>query len=89
MHPDQKTPEGHRYRSPDSNPPRERAPEQEQALPPDAEVTHENVQTPEPEGERHGEAGHAYTGRQMDDRLKSSPRVDDADEVMGDDEDEA
>ncbi|MDX1420802.1 MAG: hypothetical protein R3181_12600 [Rubricoccaceae bacterium] len=87
MHPDQKTPDGHRYRSPDSNAPRERAPAQEQELPVDAEITHETVSTPEPEGKRLGEAGHVYTGRPMDDRLQDPPRVEDADRVRGDDED--
>jgi hypothetical protein len=33
---------------------------------------------------RTGEAGNAYVGRQMDDGLKSEPRVDDARQVEGD-----
>ena len=53
----------------------DRAPDQPQVLPPDADTTNETVATPEPEGTRVAEAGSAYTGRQMDDRLKSSPRV--------------
>jgi hypothetical protein len=87
MHPDQKTPEGHRYHAPDSaREPAERAPEQAQDLPADAETTRQNVSTPEPEEPRLGEAGHQYVGRQMDDRLKSSPRVDDADDVQADED---
>jgi hypothetical protein len=90
MHPDQKTPDSHRYRSPDSKPPsREHAPEQAQELPPEAEVTSENVQTPAPEEPRLGEAGSAYTGRQLDDRLKANPREDDAGRVQASDEEGA
>jgi len=90
MHPDQRTPDTHRYRAPDSKPPRpERAPEQDQTLPPDAEVSSQNVLTPEPEEPRLGEAGASYTGRQLDDRLKTNPRVDDADAVTPDEGDEA
>ena len=90
MHPDQKTPDTHRYRAPDSKPPApERAPDQAQDLPPEAEVTHENVRAPEPEKGRLGEAGHTYTGRHMDDALKANPRSEDARRVRPDDEGEA
>lgn len=44
------------------------------------------VRTPDTEGARQGEAGAQYTGRQMDDRLKTNPRVEDADDVTEDDE---
>ena len=82
MHPDQSTPGSHRYHGPDSKP---RAPEQAQNLPEDAETSSQNVRTPEPEEKRLGEAGNEYVGRQMDDRLKANPRVDDADDVQADD----
>lgn len=96
MHPDQFTPDSHRYSAPDSDPDDANAPsEADPQAPPvgrpeqdqaddDAETTSQNVATPEPEGKRLGEAGGAYTGRQMDDRLKSSPRVDDARDVTDD-----
>jgi hypothetical protein len=61
---------------------KERRPAQEQTLPPDAETTRVNVQTPEPIGKRLGEAGSQYVGRPMDDRLKANPRVDDARDVQ-------
>jgi len=51
---------------------------------PDAEASSQNVATPEPEGKRLGEAGNQYTGRMMDDALKSTPRVDDARDVTED-----
>lgn len=68
-----------------SDTPREHAPEQDQHLPADADTTRTTVATPEPDGARVAEAGHGYTGRLMDDALKSAPRergygeVDDAD----------
>lgn len=85
MHPDQKTPDSHRYRAPDSK--REHAPDapqQDDAIE-QAGSNGSNVRTPEPEGKRLGEAGGEYVGRQMDDALKSTPREGDADE--GQDED--
>ena len=83
MHPDQKTPDSHRYRAADSNPDKalgNRTPEQNQ----DSEAIEEELKTasdepgsaPEMDGDRIAEAGNAYVGRTMDDRLKSSPRVD-------------
>lgn len=46
-----------------------------------------SVRAEEPEDERHGEYGHTYMGRQMDDRLKAHPRPRDEDELTGDEED--
>jgi hypothetical protein len=83
MHPDQKTPPGHPTQAPDDL--AARRPEQAQALPPDAKTTRTNVQAPEPAEKRLGEAGSQYTGRQMDDRLKANPRVDDVRDVQADD----
>ena len=34
---------------------------------------------------RQGEAGNAYVGREMDERLKANPRIEDADKVEPDD----
>lgn len=82
MHPDQKTPETHRYRAADSNPEKalgDRQPEQD--LHSDAienemdTASDEPGSAPEMDGERVAEAGNAYVGRTMDDSLKSSPRV--------------
>ena len=84
MHPDQSTPDGHRYQSPDSAP--ERAPEQDQSLPEGAETTSQTVATPDPEGDRVAEAGNAYVGRTLDDDLKENPRVEDADRALEDEE---
>jgi hypothetical protein len=82
MHPDQFTPDSHRMQAPDSlsenqAPPLPAQPEQDQALGEGTEATRQNVATPEPEGGRQAEAGNAYTGRQMDDRLKTTSRTDD------------
>ena len=82
MHPDQKTPDSHRYRAADSNPDKalgDRAPDLNQ----DSEAIEDEMETasdepgsaPEMEDDRIAEAGNAYVGRTMDDRLKSSPRV--------------
>ena len=76
MHPDQNTPDSHRYRAPDSKTPR--TTQENDAI----DETGANVRTPEPEEKRLGEAGNEYVGRQMDDALKAHPRVDDADEVQ-------
>ena len=84
MHPDQYTPDSHRYSSPDSNKPR--VPAQEQDLPAEAETTGTTVRTPEPDEKRLGEAGNEYVGRQLDDDLKANPRVGRAERVQADDE---
>jgi hypothetical protein len=85
MHPDRQPPPDPRTTEPDGL--AARRPEQDQDLPDDAETTRTNVQTPEPAGKRLGEAGSQYTGRQLDDRLKANPRVDDARDVQADDGD--
>lgn len=91
-HPDQHSPDQHRTSS-QQRPPE---PEAEQdldddlddpALEADAD-TGPDVRAPEPDEKRQGEAGHTYTGREMNDRLKTNPRVEDADEVTGEDADE-
>lgn len=58
----------------DPDAPREQAPEREQRLPDDAEITRQTVATPEPDGARVAEAGHGYVGRTMDDDRKTTPR---------------
>ena len=93
MHPDQRTPETHRYRSADSNPAEAsggsaddtgalepRRPEQDQRSDAvDRAVAHasdEPASAPDVEdGARVAEAGHAYTGRGVADKLKANPRV--------------
>ena len=87
MHPDQHTHESHRYRAPDSDQKPPQAPEQEQRASNSISIeeTVTTVRTPEPEGDRVAEAGNAYTGRQMDDKLKANPRVEDADRAQTDD----
>lgn len=67
--------------------PPERIPDQDQSLPDDAETASENVSTPEPDGKRLGEAGSQYTGRQLDDDLKTNPRVENAEDVSAPDRD--
>lgn len=62
MHPDQRTPDNHRYTAPDSKAGK-RHPHRNES------------KNPEPEGKRIAEAGNAYVGRQMDDDLKAHPRV--------------
>ena len=83
-HPDQHTPDSHRT----SQQPPEPEPGQEldadPALEEDAD-TGSDVRTPEPEGDRQGEAGNTYVGREMDDRLKTTPRIEDEDEVTDED----
>lgn len=79
MHPDQSTPDSHRYTAPDSN---TNSPEQEQDDPAiDAAVEADSSEpgsAPEMDDARIAEAGNAYVGRTMDDDLKSSPRVEDS-----------
>lgn len=50
--------------------------------------TEVRAEPPEDDGEakRQGEAGNAYVGREMDDRLKANPRIEDADQVRPEDE---
>ena len=64
--------------------PRASAPEQDQSLDSAdaAETTKDTVATPETDGARVAEAGHGYVGRQMDDALKTNPRVLDGDEAV-------
>ena len=83
MHPDQSTPDSHRFSSPDSS---EHAPEQDQdapAIEPDRDAA--PAATEVEDGARVAEAGNAYVGRMLDDSLKSSPRVEDADEAVDED----
>ena len=51
------------------------APEQDQTSDAIDDAQTNTVSTPEPDGKRVAEAGNAYVGRQMDDRLKANPRV--------------
>ncbi|WP_412060848.1 hypothetical protein [Rubrivirga sp. IMCC45206] len=90
MHPDQTTPESHRYSASDSKASGRAAadhvPETDQdsdAIAPygDAAPAAAEVE----DGARVAEAGNAYVGRTMDDRLKSSPRVEDGDEAVDED----
>ncbi|PAP76263.1 hypothetical protein [Rubrivirga marina] len=86
MHPDQSTPSGHRYSASDSQASRPQPPEADQdddAIDPedDAAPAAQEVD----EGARVAEAGNAYVGREMDDSLKSSPRVEDGDEAVDED----
>ncbi|MEM1054356.1 MAG: hypothetical protein AAGI52_02425 [Bacteroidota bacterium] len=63
MHPDQTTPDTHRYRAADS-------------LPDETTSTTSPGSAPEVEqAARIAEAGNAYVGRTMSDDLKSHPRV--------------
>lgn len=80
MHPDQRTPDTHRYQSSDSQgdtdeAPSGEAPEQDQ---PDLE-TDPSAAEAMPDGDRIAEAGNAYIGRQLDDDLKTNPRLEDGD----------
>lgn len=49
-----------------------------------AEGNSTEVRAEETENKRLGEAGHNYVGRQMDDDLKSSPRIRDEEDVTED-----
>ena len=64
-------------------------PAQDQHVPAGKESTGETVSTPETDGTRIAEAGNAYMGRELDDRLQSSERVLDADQAMTDDGEQA
>ena len=91
MHPDQNTPDSHRFTSPDAHgaddaASKDRAPEQDQddeAIEPDRDAAPAAQEVER--GARVAEAGNAYVGRMMDDDLKSSPRVEDADEAVDED----
>ncbi len=86
MHPDQSTPDSHRYRSSDSEhaPATPDAPEISQQADVDTDGGTPSAPDVE-EGARVAEAGNAYVGREMDDRLKSSPRLEDGDEAVDED----
>ncbi|MDX1532272.1 MAG: hypothetical protein R3362_12150 [Rhodothermales bacterium] len=81
-HPDQHTPDRHNVTNREDAP-EPRVPEaakddlNDPALEARAD-TGETVRTPEPEGQRQGEAGAEYVGREMDDRQKANPRIDEA-----------
>ncbi len=86
MHPDQSTPDSHRYSASDSQAAKARKPEADQhddAIEPDRDAA--PAATEVEDGARVAEAGHAYVGRTMDDALKSSPRVEDRDEAVDED----
>ena len=79
MHPDQRTPDSHRHTTSDSQAARRPAQDQGEADP-DASAAAEVE-----DGARVAEAGNAYVGRELDDDLKSSPRVEDGDEAVDED----
>lgn len=61
-----------------------RTPEQDQdspAIEPDRDAAPAANEMPDGDA-RVAEAGNAYVGRQLDDRLKANPRVEDADEAI-------
>ena len=63
------------------------APDQDQSATPEMDTDRDAApaaQTVE-DGARVAEAGNAYVGREMDDALKSSPRVEDRDEAVDED----
>ena len=64
--------------------PPENAPHQDQTSDAIDDTQTNSVSTHEPDGERVAEAGHGYVGRQMDDRMKTTPRVE-GDGTAGDD----
>ena len=83
MHPDQRTPDSHRYQASDSQSSAEDAPS---STPPDADqpdlVASTSAAAEVEDGARVAEAGNAYIGRQLDDALKSSPRLEDGDAAV-------
>lgn len=91
-HPDQHTPDDHRS-STDQSPPKAEAQQDltedldDPALKADADTGVE-VRTPEPTDERQGEAGNAYMGREMNDAMKVNPRIEDADRVTDEDDED-
>ena len=68
----------------DSTPDAPAPPEADQAAVPAMDTDDEAAAEVE-DGARVAEAGNAYVGRQMDDALKSSPRVEDGDEAVDED----
>lgn len=85
MHPDQKTPAGHRDHAPDSQAKQPIPDPPEQSQQADIETTGVTVRTPDTDGARVAEAGHGYVGRMMDDDLKANPRVEDGDAAVDED----
>lgn len=88
MHPDQDTPDGHRTQassSAESDAPR--PPDLSQQAEDDSGTSDRGAPAAVEveDGARVAEAGNAYVGRQMDDRLKSGPRVEDGDEAVDED----
>ncbi|GAB5533923.1 MAG: hypothetical protein Rubg2KO_01720 [Rubricoccaceae bacterium] len=85
MHPDQRTPDSHRYQASDSQS-TEDAPS---STPPDADQptldTDDSAADELADGARIAEAGNAYVGRQLDDALKSHPRVEDGESAVDED----
>ena len=63
-------------------------PAQDQREPDAGQASGENVSTPDTDGARVAEAGNAYMGRELDDRLQSSGRVLDADQAVTNDDSE-
>ena len=89
MHPDQSTPPDHHTAKPQSQsePDAPAPPEVSQQAEGDLDTSDDAAPAAAEvdEGARVAEAGNAYVGRQMDDRLKSSPRVEDGDEAVDED----
>ena len=87
MHPDQSTPDSHRYQSTDSVSLDPHAPESDQQAEGDMDTSDDGAPAASEvdEGARVAEAGNAYVGRTLDDSLKSSPRVEDGDEAVDED----
>ena len=83
MHPDQSTPDSHRYRSADSSAPPEQDQDATEAMDTDRDAAPAASEVED--GARVAEAGNAYVGREMDDALKANPRVEDGDEAVDED----
>ena len=80
MHPDQSTPDSHRYRSADSAAPPEQDQSATEAMDTDRDAAPAAAEVED--GARVAEAGNAYVGRTLDDDLKTSPRVEDGDAAV-------
>lgn len=89
MHPDQSTPPDHHEKSTQSQsePDVPRKPEISQEAEEDMDTDDDGAPAANPvdRGARVAEAGNAYVGRELDDDLKSSPRVEDGDEAVDED----
>lgn len=85
MHPDQRTPDSHRYQGSDSQSARKKAPSSDAPESPQPDLDPQTAASEVPNGARVAEAGNAYIGRQLDDDLKSSPRVEDGDAAVDED----